>query len=101
MSGTSGIGAANAAVVALAGILAAELRPLRVNAVSPGVIDTPWWDFLGDAQKAPAFADYAARTPVGRVGRPEDVAAVIAMLVDNTFMSGEAIICDGGLRLGA
>lgn len=101
MPGTAGIGAANAAVAALVPILAAELRPLRVNAVSPGVIDTPWWDFLTDDQKAGAFADFAAKTPVGRVGTPEDVAQAIAFLIADTFMSGQTIICDGGLRLMA
>jgi NAD(P)-dependent dehydrogenase (short-subunit alcohol dehydrogenase family) len=100
MPGTAGIGAANAAVAALVPILAAELRPLRVNGVSPGVIDTPWWDFLSEDQKASVFADYASKTPVGRVGRPEDAAQAIAFLVCDSFMSGHTIICDGGLRLG-
>jgi NAD(P)-dependent dehydrogenase (short-subunit alcohol dehydrogenase family) len=97
MPGTAGIGAANAAVAALVPILAAELRPLRVNAVSPGVIDTPWWDFLTDEQKAPVFTDFAAKTPVGRVGKPEDVAQAIAFLIADTFISGQTIVCDGGL----
>lgn len=99
--GTAGLGAANAAVAALAPILAVELRPLRVNAVSPGVIDTPWWDFLTDAQKAPVFEEWAGKTPVGRVGTAEDVAQVIAFLVSDTFITGQTIICDGGLRLTA
>lgn len=99
--GTAGIGAANAAVAALVPILAAELRPLRVNGVSPGVVDTPWWDFLPSEQRAAAFTDYAAKTPVGRVGKPEDVAQAIAFLISDTFMSGHMIICDGGLRLVA
>jgi NAD(P)-dependent dehydrogenase (short-subunit alcohol dehydrogenase family) len=99
MPGTAGIGAANAAVTALVPILAKELRPLRVNGVSPGVINTPWWDFLTDEQKAPVFADYAAQTPAGRVGRSEDVAQAIAFLVADSFMSGHIIVCDGGLRL--
>lgn len=101
MPGTAGIGAANAAVAALVPILAAELRPLRVNAVSPGVVDTPWWDFLTDEQKAPVFADYAARTPVRRVGQADDIAQAIAFLITDTFMSGHTIVCDGGLRLSA
>ncbi|MCU1736514.1 MULTISPECIES: SDR family oxidoreductase [unclassified Pseudomonas] len=101
MPGTAGIGAANAAVAALVPILAAELRPLRVNGVSPGVIDTPWWDFLTDEQKAPVFADYAAKTPVGRVGQPQDVGQAIAFLISNSFISGDIITCDGGLRLGS
>jgi NAD(P)-dependent dehydrogenase (short-subunit alcohol dehydrogenase family) len=97
--GTAGLGAANAAIAALVPILAVELRPLRVNAVSPGVIDTPWWDFLPAEQKTAIFTDYAAKTPVGRVGRPDDVAQAVAFLVSNTFMNGHVLICDGGLRL--
>ncbi|MDL2409029.1 SDR family oxidoreductase [Rhizobium calliandrae] len=100
LPGTAGLGAVNAAIAALAPILAVELKPIRVNCVSPGVVDTPWWDFLGEEQKAPAFASFAARTPVGRVGRPEEIAETIAFLVGNGFTSGHTLICDGGIRLG-
>jgi NAD(P)-dependent dehydrogenase (short-subunit alcohol dehydrogenase family) len=99
--GTAGIGAANAAVAMFVPILAAELRPLRVNGVSPGVVDTPWWDFLPSEQRTAVFAEYAAKTPVGRVGRPEDVAQAVAFLVTDSFMTGHVIVCDGGLRLVA
>lgn len=98
MPGTAGISAANAAVASLVPILAAELRPLRVNGVSPGVIDTPWWDFLPAEQRSAVFAEYAGKTPVGRVGKPEDIAKAIAFLVEDGFMSGHNILCDGGLR---
>jgi NAD(P)-dependent dehydrogenase (short-subunit alcohol dehydrogenase family) len=98
MPGTAGISAANAAVAALVPILAAELRPLRVNGVSPGVIDTPWWDFLPTEQREAVYSEYAGKTPVGRVGKPEDVAQAIAFLVEDSFMSGHNILCDGGLR---
>jgi NAD(P)-dependent dehydrogenase (short-subunit alcohol dehydrogenase family) len=99
--GTAGIGAANAAVAALVPILAVELRPLRVNAVSPGVIDTPWWDAVPADQKALAFADFGARTPVGRIGQADDVAQAIAFLVGDGFMNAHVLVCDGGLRLTA
>lgn len=99
MPGTAGIGAANAAIAALVPILAAELKPLRVNGVSPGVIDTPWWDFLAQDQKSSVFADYAAKTPVGRVGQPDDVAQAIVFLIRDSFMTGHTLICDGGIRL--
>ena len=101
MPGTAGIGAANAAVAALAPILAAELKPLRVNCVSPGAIDTPWWDFLPADEKASAFASFAARTTVGRVGHADDVAKAIAFLIENDYMTGQTIICDGGLLRAA
>jgi NAD(P)-dependent dehydrogenase (short-subunit alcohol dehydrogenase family) len=97
--GTAGIGAANAAVAALVPILAVELKPLRVNGVSPGVINTPWWNAFPEQQKQAIFNDYAAKTPVGRVGRPEDVAQAIGFLIADNFMSGHMLICDGGLRL--
>lgn len=44
--GVAGIGAINGMLLTVAPILAVELKPLRVNVVAPGVIDTPWWDFL-------------------------------------------------------
>jgi NAD(P)-dependent dehydrogenase (short-subunit alcohol dehydrogenase family) len=99
MPGTAGIGAANAAVAALIPILAKELKPRRVNGVSPGVIDTAWWNFLPEEQKKAAFAGFASQTPVGRIGRSEDVADAIAFLIGNTFMNGHLLICDGGARL--
>lgn len=99
--GTAGIGAANAAVAALVPILAVELKPLRVNGVSPGVIDTPWWDAVDEQQKQAMFADFAARTPVGRVGQPEDIAQAIASLIGNNFVTGHMLTCDGGLRFSA
>jgi NAD(P)-dependent dehydrogenase (short-subunit alcohol dehydrogenase family) len=101
LPGTAGIGAANAAVAALVPILAAELRPLRVNGVSPGVIDTPWWDFLPAEQKSAVFADFAGKTPAARVGHPQDVAQAVTFLISDSFMSGHMIVCDGGLRLAA
>ncbi len=99
MPGTAGIGAANAAIAAIVPILARELAPTRGNGVSPGVVDTLWWDFLSVEQRTAAFAGFAAQTPVGRVGRAEDIADAIAFLVGNTFLSGHLLICDGGARL--
>lgn len=100
MPGTAGLGAINAAIAALAPILAVELKPIRVNCVSPGVVDTPWWDFLSADQKEPTFASFTARTPVGRVGRPQEIAEAIGFLIGNGFTSGHTLICDGGIRLG-
>jgi NAD(P)-dependent dehydrogenase (short-subunit alcohol dehydrogenase family) len=99
--GTAGIGAANAAIAALVPILSVELKPLRVNGVSPGVIDTPWWDAVPEAQRQTIFKEFAAKTPVGRVGRPDDVAKAIAFLIGDDFITGHMLICDGGLRFTA
>ena len=99
--GTAALASANAAVEALVRVLAVELKPLRVNGVSPGVIDTGWWDWLAAEQKAAAFADFAGKTPAGRLGTADDVAAAIAFVVEDSFMTGHVLVCDGGLRLAA
>lgn len=65
------------------------------------VVDTPWWSFLPSEQRGSVFADFAGRTPVGRVGRPEDIAEAIVFLIGNGFMSGHVVTCDGGVRLSA
>jgi NAD(P)-dependent dehydrogenase (short-subunit alcohol dehydrogenase family) len=102
LPGTAGLAAVNGAVEVLVPTLALELAPIRVNCVSPGVVDTDWWDRVVPAeQRAEVLAGFSARTPVGRVGRPEEIADVIAMLVRNGFMTGTVIPVDGGGRLKA
>jgi NAD(P)-dependent dehydrogenase (short-subunit alcohol dehydrogenase family) len=97
--GIAGLGAINGAIESMIGSLARELKPIRVNAVSPGVIDTPWWDRLPAQAKADVFAQQAATLPVGRVGQPQEIAHAVQFLVENAFMTGAVIGCDGGLRL--
>lgn len=99
--GVAGIAAVNGMLLTVVPILAVELKPLRVNVVAPGVIDTPWWHFLPDEQRQAVFAGYAGKTPVGRIGRAEDVAGAIAFLVSNGFVTGQVLTCDGGLRYAA
>ena len=97
--GTAGLAAINSAIEGLVKPLAVELRPRRVNAVSPGVIDTPWWNWMDDDQKQSAFAKFAGATPAGRIGTPKDVAQSIVFLIGNSFMTGCVLECDGGIRL--
>lgn len=99
LPGTAGLAAVNAAIAAIVRVLAVELKPCRCNGVSPGVVDTPWWDAVPQQQRAALFADFAGRTPVGRVGQPQDVAKTISFLIGNGFMSGHIVTCDGGLSL--
>lgn len=101
MAGTAALAAVNAGVEAAARALAAELAPRRVNAVSPGGIDTAWWDWLPEAARTELFAATAASLPLRRIGRPEDVAHAIAFLVENTYTTGISLIVDGGARLQA
>jgi NAD(P)-dependent dehydrogenase (short-subunit alcohol dehydrogenase family) len=97
--GTAGLAALNGALEAMVPPLAVELAPLRINAVSPGVIDTPWWDRVPAEQRQALFDGVAATTPVGRVGRPEDVARAIHMLAANSFITGTVLDCTGGANL--
>ena len=97
--GTAGLAAINSAIEGMVKPLAVELRPRRVNAVSPGVVDTPWWNWLTSEVKEETFNRFAQACPVGRVGQPEDIAQAIVFLIGNTFMTGCVIECDGGLRL--
>lgn len=99
--GMSGLAAPNGALHAMIGPLALELAPLRVNAVSPGFIDTPYWrKALPAAALEKLYADMAAAVPVKRVGTPEEVGAAVAMVAGNTFITGAIIDCDGGRHLG-
>jgi len=97
--GTAGLAAINGALESMIGTLARELAPARVNAVSPGVIDTPWWNDKPADFRESLFAAQAAIPPAGRVGQPDDVAQVIDMLTANGFVTGTVIPCDGGLHL--
>jgi NAD(P)-dependent dehydrogenase (short-subunit alcohol dehydrogenase family) len=93
------VAAVNGALGALARALSLELAPVRVNVVSPGWVDTPVWDSIAGAGKADVFAKMAARLPVGRVGRPEDLAHAIVFLMENEFSTGTVLHVDGGHRL--
>ena len=99
LPGTAGLAAVNGALERAVPPLAAELAPLRVNAVSPGVIDTPWWSWLPEEQRRAQFAAYAEQTPAGRVGHPGDVAGAVRYLIGAGFVTGAVLPCDGGLTL--
>ncbi|HTJ67093.1 MAG TPA: SDR family oxidoreductase [Actinospica sp.] len=100
LPGTAGLAAVNGAVETLTPTLALELAPIRVNCVSPGVVDSDWWNRVVPAEQRAAVLDsFVAGTPVGRVGKPDDVADVIALLVRNGYLTGTVIPVDGGARL--
>lgn len=90
------IGAANGALESLARALALELAPVRVNAVSPGVIDTPIRAAMPEAARKEMLAKTAAALPVGRVGMAEDIARQIASFMANGFATGSIVYIDGG-----
>ncbi len=98
--GTAGLAATNAAIEAMSRTLARELAPLRVNAVSPGVIETPFWDRVPEPTRSAILDATAKQLPVKRIGQPDDVARAIALVIENTFMTGTVLEVDGGARLG-
>jgi NAD(P)-dependent dehydrogenase (short-subunit alcohol dehydrogenase family) len=99
--GTAGIAAANGALETMIAPLAVELAPLRVNAVSPGIIDTHWWDGLPEDQRRGYFESVAGVTPVRRVGTPDDVAEAVVYLAGAGFVTGTVLECTGGSNLTA
>jgi NAD(P)-dependent dehydrogenase (short-subunit alcohol dehydrogenase family) len=94
--GMLAVGGANAALDAVVRGLAVELAPLRVNAVSPGTIDTGAYDALGETAKAELFAARSASNPTRRIGAPEDIARAVLFALDATFMTGVSLGIDGG-----
>ncbi len=99
--GTAGIGSLNAALEGLVQPLAAELASVRVNAVSPGYVDTPWWDGLDPEERAAIFKQAADGLPTKRIATAPDIAEAIVLLATNPNITGTIIETDGGARLTA
>jgi len=89
-------GAINAALESLSRGLALELSPVRVNTVSPGMINTPLWDKLPQDTRQGMFDAAAQRLPAGRVGVADDIAQAILYLAGTGFATGSTVLVDGG-----
>ena len=98
-SGEVAYSASKAAVIGMTKALAKELAPshIRVNCVAPGVIDTD----MNACYDEDTMQELADRTPLGRIGTPEDVARVIHFLTDDSssFITGQVLSVDGGFIL--
>ncbi|MFB7269379.1 SDR family oxidoreductase [Streptomyces sp. NPDC056244] len=97
--GYLGVAATNGSVNTVVRSLAVELAPIRVNAISPGDIDTGAWDSLGEQKKAEMFARLSKKNPSRRVGTTEDIAEAVVFAMTNTFMTGVSLAVDGGQPL--
>jgi NAD(P)-dependent dehydrogenase (short-subunit alcohol dehydrogenase family) len=85
------------AIDALTRALAVELAPIRVNAVSPGVVRTPLWGAVSDDY----YDGVAGGLPVGRVGEAEDIARAYLFFMTCGFATGTVLTVDGGALLAA
>jgi NAD(P)-dependent dehydrogenase (short-subunit alcohol dehydrogenase family) len=94
--GASIVSAANGALESLTRSLALELAPIRVNAVSPGTIDTPIRAAMPEAARRDMLAKTAAGLPVGRVGEGADIAQQIMAFMSVGFATGSVVYIDGG-----
>ena len=93
------VAAINGGLNSLAYALAVELAPVRVNAVSPGWVDSPIWEFVAGDAKADMLEGMAKKLLVGRVGHVDDIADAICFLMRNRFTTGSVLQVDGGHRL--
>lgn len=94
--GGSIVAAVNGALDGLARTLAIELAPIRVNVVSPGVVDSPTWDFLDAEARQTALTTIGEGLPIGRVGRVDELAEAGIFLMGNGFTTGTVLQIDGG-----
>jgi NAD(P)-dependent dehydrogenase (short-subunit alcohol dehydrogenase family) len=90
------VGAANGALESLTRSLAIDLAPVRVNCVSPGIIDTPIRAAMSEAARREMLEKAAASLPVRRVGHGEDIAGPILAFMSNGFATGSILYVDGG-----
>jgi NAD(P)-dependent dehydrogenase (short-subunit alcohol dehydrogenase family) len=87
------------ATTSLAGALAVELAPIRVNVVEPGIVRSPLWSGMNAEDQQAMFDQQAATLPAGRVGEVEDVAQAFLYSMTQSFMTGTSIPVDGGALL--
>lgn len=93
------LGSVNAAVTFLGQALAIELSPIRVNVVSPGMIDTPAHGNMDAATRDQVFQHVASGLPVKRIGTAEEVAQSVLYLIQNKYSTGSVLHVDGGLSI--
>jgi NAD(P)-dependent dehydrogenase (short-subunit alcohol dehydrogenase family) len=83
----------------LARALAVELAPIRVNIVSPGVVRSPLWTNMAEADRNALYRDMAERLPVGHVGEVEEIAEAYLYLMRQSYGTGQVLVVDGGAVL--
>jgi len=84
------------AMDALTRALAVELAPVRVNAVSPGLVRTPLWNAIPEAQREALFREAGGKLLTKRIGEAAEIAEAYCHLMENTFTTGQTLVVDGG-----
>lgn len=93
--------ATNAALEGMILPMTVEFAPIRINAVSAGVTDTPFWAWMpADSRKA-MYGNVTQSLPVGRVATAEDIAEAMFFAATNRFTTGTILACDGGVPLAS
>ena len=88
--------AASGATISAARSLAVELAPIRVNVVAPGLVRSPLWSKLPEAEREGMFRTAGDALPLGRVAEVEDVAKAYIQLMDQDYATGTVSVIDGG-----
>ena len=96
--GQVAIGSVGGAVEAFVRAVTPEIAPRRINAVSPGIIDTPMVSLEGE-ERAAFYAKATGDNIIPRAGTPDEVAKAIIFVIENDFVTGTTIDVDGGWLL--
>ncbi|UOF90968.1 SDR family oxidoreductase [Fodinisporobacter ferrooxydans] len=96
MHGYSILSAINGGIEALARAIAIEVNPIRVNVVSPGIVDTPLYENLSTEERIKYFNSLIKKLPVQKIGKSYDIAHAILYLMTNEFTTGTVLEVNGG-----
>jgi NAD(P)-dependent dehydrogenase (short-subunit alcohol dehydrogenase family) len=97
--GASTLAAINSAIEGLVRGLSVDLSPIRVNVVSPGIVNTPVYSGIPEEQRKAMFTGVAQQLLVKLVAEPEDIAQTYVYLAKNRFTTGSVVLIDGGAHL--
>ncbi len=92
--------AINAALESVTKVLAKELSPIRVNAVSPGLTMTEAYKNMDDSTRSSMYDNAKNNLPAGKVGEPSEIAMGYLFSINNPYVTGSIIDIDGGALLG-
>ena len=97
--GVSVMSAASGAVAVFGRSLAAELAPIRVNVIAPGVVETGVWSNQSESQQSDLAKWAKESLPVQHLGQAEELAQAVLSLITNTYITGVILPVDGGLTV--